>query len=98
MGARFWSLPEPGANFGEGQPWIFEDPGYSVICKYIYRTEAYKSVGFFGVLGSAVSDPLSEPLLRRFGDAPRSYFLEKTRGCCKVSLLVWGLVFSHFGA
>ncbi len=37
-----------------------------------------KSVGVFGVLGSAVSDPLSEPPLRRFRDAPRAHFTEKT--------------------
>ena len=57
-----------------------------------------ESVGVFGVLGSAVSDPLSEPLLRRFRDAPRANFTEKTRGFCKVSLLVSGLIFSNFGA
>ena len=49
-------------------------------------------------MGSAVSDPLSEPLLRLFGDAPRANFTEKTKGFCKVSLLVSGLVFSNFGA
>ena len=36
-----------------------------------------KNVGLFGVLGSAVSDPLSEPLLRRFRDAPRANFTKK---------------------
>ena len=64
-----------------------------------YHTSLFKkSVGVFGVLGSAVSDPCSELLLSRLGDAPRGYFPEKTRGFCKVSLLVSGLVFSNFGA
>ena len=58
--------------------------------RYIYLFK--KSVGVFGVLGPAVSDPLSEPLLRRFGDAPRANFTEKMPLFC----LAPGLVFGRF--